>query len=199
MGATTKARIVSVGSWVKIGSLWPGIWRVSRVLSGFNESRWSLKAPITQSRRTLVFCDRIVNDDWKRSFKTQCCEVSLVTLLDADHSDKLASLLSTDLDLAKAFEEYQAKPHPIDLIANISFGGMSAEAIGQLSSACDQALRLRIEAGLTITEVLEALSDRDLLEYQTKIPRSLNLQLTCLDHEVRSNEFVFRKYRVRNG
>jgi hypothetical protein len=189
---------ISVGAWIR-SRVFPGIWRVSRVLSGFNELRWSLEAPARQSTRILVFCDRVVNNDWKRAFKTQCCEISYVTLLNPDDCSKLGSVLSADARLREGFAKYQALPHPIDLIGNISFGGMSEETVREFPSICDEVLGEHIGSGLTVHEVLELLEQRGLLEYRAMSPTRATLQLTCVDHEVRSNEFVFRRYRTRYG
>jgi hypothetical protein len=192
-------KTISVGAWIRIKPLWPGIWRVSRVLSGFNESQWRLDATPTQSHQVLLFCDRIVNNDWKRSFRTQCCESSYATLLDSEDANKLESQLDADSKLREAFAKYQATSHPIDLIANVALGGMDEEIVTQFLSDCDEMLSHRIEAGLTVNGVLQSLDQRDLLKYLSKNPKRVTLQLTCVDHEVRSNEFVFRKYRTRNG
>jgi len=194
-----KDEAISVGSWIRIDPLWPGIWRVSRILSDFDELRWNLDKPVTQSHRSILFCDRIVNDNWKQSFNTRSCEISLVGLLNAEDSSQLKSLLSKDLQLQEAFEKYQSLPHPIDLIANVPFGGMSEEIAGQFTSACDEILRSRIDAGLTVDELLELLKHRGLLGYQSVHPKQVSLQFTCVDHEVRAKKFVFRKYRLRSG
>ena len=51
---------LKVGDWVRSYSM--GIRRVWRVLSGFNEMRFSLDAPKLPSSRTLLFSHRLVNN-----------------------------------------------------------------------------------------------------------------------------------------
>jgi hypothetical protein len=140
-----------------------------------------------------------VNNDWKRSFKTQGCEASYLELLNPDEANKLESQLSADTRLSEAFAKYQTAPHPIDLVANIALGGMSDETVTQFPSICDEMLRQRIESGLTVNEVLQSIFERDLPKYCSVYPVQVTLQVTCVDHETRSNEFVFRKYRILKG
>lgn len=73
---------MKVGDWVHSYSM--GTWRVWRVLSGFNEMRFSLDTPKSVSRCTLIFSSRLVNTSWKRSFSTECAELSLVRRISAD-------------------------------------------------------------------------------------------------------------------
>jgi hypothetical protein len=187
---------VSVDDWIRISTLWPGIWRVSRVLAGFNELRWSLDQEPFKSDRILLFCDRIVNDNWKRSFSTRSCDASYVTLLSNEESTTLESVLASDPKLKDSFDEYQATPHPLDLIANVSLGGLNEELVAHFPQICDEMLRPRIEQGVTAREVLELLQARDLIRNIAANPLRVTLQLRSVDHEVRSNEFVFKHYRT---
>jgi hypothetical protein len=120
---------INRGTWVRLPSLWPGIWRVSRVLSGFNEIQWDIDAAPVRSSQTLLFCDRIVNDKWNRSFATQSCEISYAVPLSSDELNELESHLAAGL--MDSFQKYQSTPHPIHLIANISLGGMPDELANQ--------------------------------------------------------------------
>lgn len=182
------------GAWVRLRSLWPGIWRVSRVLSGFNEIQWDLDATPVRSSRTLLFCDRVVNDKWKRSFATQSCEISYAAPLSSDELSELESHL--DAGLTDSFREYQSTPHPINLIANISLGGMPDELANQFPSVCERILAARIGEGLTVPETLKLLAAEDLMRYKSQNPTRVTLQLTCVDHEINLNEFVFREFRI---
>ena len=85
-----------MGDWVRIKALWPGVWRVDRVLSGVRENRWSLNDPIKISDRLTVFCHRLVNDEWKRSFSFQSCDASLVECISDEERERAESLLSVN-------------------------------------------------------------------------------------------------------
>jgi|SRR5580658_7563842 hypothetical protein len=184
------------GAWIRVKALWPGIWKVSRVISGFNEIQWNLDAAPVRSTRTLIFIDRIVNDKLKRSFRSNCCEVSYASLLNESELEQLETLLASDSALRESFAKYQSTPHPLDLIANISLGAMSDELAGRFPSICDEIFGPCIEQGMTIPEVLPKLAERDLIQYKSKNPARVTLQLTCLDRELRSSDFVFRRYRT---
>jgi hypothetical protein len=167
---------------------------VSRALSGFNEIQWDLDATPIRSSRTLLFCDRVVNDKWKRSFATQSCEISYAAPLSSDEVNELESHL--DAGLTESFRKYQSNPHPIHLIANISLGGMPDELVSDLPSMWERILAPRIGPGLTIPEVLKLLAAEDLIRYKSQNPTRGTLQLTCVDHEIKLNEFVFREFRM---
>jgi hypothetical protein len=57
-------------------------------------------------------------------------------------------------------------------------------------------LRPRIEQGVTAREVLELLQVRDLIRNIAANPLRVTLQLRSINHEVCSNEFVFKHYRT---
>lgn len=182
-----------------MGSLWPGIWRVSREISGFNEIQWDLEAPPVRSTRTVLFCDRIVKDKWNRSFTARSCEISYASPLSSDELNELENHLAADDALTDSFRKYQTTPHPLHLIANISLGGMTYDVVGGIPSVCEQILSSRIEQGLTVTDVLKLLAEADLIQYKSQNPTRVTVQLTCLDHETNSNEFVFRGFRILRG
>jgi hypothetical protein len=73
---------------------------------------------------------------------------------------------------------------------------MSDELAGRFPSICDEIFGPCIEQGMTIPEVLPKLAERDLIQYKSKNPARVTLQLTCLDRELRSGDFVFRRYRT---
>jgi hypothetical protein len=91
---------------------------------------------------------------------------------------------------------YLATPHPLDLIANISLGGLNDEQVAQFSQICNEMLQSRIEQGITAKDVLELLEVRDLIRNIAANPLRVTLQLRSINHEVLSNEFVFKSYRT---
>lgn len=151
---------VQPGDWIQISQLFPGIWKVSRVLSGFKEHRWSLNEPSVISLRTVVFCHRIVNDSWKRSFAFQCCELSYVSKLTLEDLVHLEALLVADTKLSKAFDKYKDSCKTLGSIANLAFGGFSDQEVTQFSDKCDEMLASRIDNGVTLDEVLACISHR---------------------------------------
>jgi hypothetical protein len=193
---TEREISIKPGDWVRITPLWPGIWNVYRVLAGFKEDEWSIDEPLKPSKRILVFCHRLVNDSWKRSFAHQSCEVSLVRPADNAEKKRLNALLSSDRKLRKAFEQYQTKQNRIDLVANIGFGGLTKKETANFAKLCDEIFGDRIDAGFTIPQVLGLLREHGLEKNRHELPQQVTLQLTCINHELRSDEFVHKEYRV---
>jgi hypothetical protein len=190
-GPTTK---IEPGEWVRAPKLWPGIWKIHRVLAGFKEHRWSLNEPSVTSSRTIVFCHRLVNDSWKRSLTFNSCEASYLTPLDPIDRQKVDSLLASDKKLADAFVKLQATKNSLDLVANLALGGLNEEAVEHFPNSCNEMLASRIDAGVTLDEVLRLLQQNGLDSYVSKYPIRVTLQLISLNHEVRGNDFVHRKY-----
>jgi hypothetical protein len=184
-----------VGDWVRVPSLWPGIWKVSRVLAGFSEDRWSLDEPLQPSQRSILFCHRMVNDSWKRSFSYQCCEAALTRTLSDSEQRRIETLLTSDKRFVAAFEKYQATTKTIDLIANLGFGGLGEDESGEFPSVCDKLLADRIEDGLTMDDVLGLLRSSWLDSHRRRLPQQVTLQLIATGHEVRDGRFVYRRYR----
>lgn len=94
---------LKVGDWVLSYNM--GIWRVWRVLKGFNEFRFSLDKPKIPSPRILVFSHRLVNASWKRSFSKECAEASQIERISRDEESRLQNLLETNILLSEAFEK----------------------------------------------------------------------------------------------
>jgi len=187
---------IEPGEWVRMPRLGPGIWKVYRVLSGFKEFRWSLTEPSVTSSRTLVFCRRLVNDSWKRSFTFNCCEASYLIPLDPIDRQKVDSLLASDKKLADAFAKLQATKNSLDLVGNLALGGLNDEAVNHFPDSCNEMLGSRIEEGVTLDEVLGLLQENGLDSHMSKYPTQVTLQLVSINHELRGDEFVHRRYRT---
>jgi hypothetical protein len=187
---------VKVGDWVRSYSM--GIWRVWRVLRGFNEMRFSLDKPNLQSARTLVFSHRLVNNSFKRSFSKECAEASLVTRISSDEESQIQELLKSSPKLGKAFERYRADNSTLDLIVNVSLGNLPGSNRDQLRAACNLHLGSSIDHGMTMDEVLTALREAGYYECIGKTPVAATVQLISVDHEVRDHEFLLRYKRVLN-
>ena len=186
--------MLTAGDWVRVPALWPGIWRVYRVLSGFKEDRWSLDDPLRPSQRTIVFCHRLVNDSWKRSFSHQSCEGSLTHPVARAERDRIGMLLSSDKKLAAAFKKYQDTVKSIDLVANLGFGEFSEQESKEFPNRCAALLGERIDGGLTMDEVLSILQENELAAHQHKSPKQATLQLISPNHELKGDRFVYRRY-----
>jgi hypothetical protein len=187
---------IKVGDWVRIPELWPGIWMVYRTLSGFRDERWSLDKPLKPANKTYVFFFRLCNDSWQRSFYHESCEISLVRRLSPPDLKKLKALLSANPKLLAAFEKYKSSTKPINLVANIGFGGMNEEEKKEFPRVCAEMLADRIDVGLTIDDVLRMLRERGLDSRQGEMPQQATLQLTCVDHELRGDRFLYRRFRT---
>ena len=188
---------IKAGDWVRVPSLWRGVWMVGRVLE-FKEDRWSLDDPLKPSNRTLVFCYRLFNDSWQRSFFHQSCDISLVCTLSAPDLKKVNALLSENAKLLAAFKKYQASAKPIDLVANLGFGGMDEKEVAEFPGICAEMRGERIGAGLTMDDVLHLLRERGLDSKSGECPQQATLQLICEGHELRGDRFVYRQYRTLN-
>lgn len=186
--------MVRVGDWVRSYSM--GIWKVGRVLSGFNELRFSLESPKAASPRTLVFSHRLVNTSWKRSFSIECADLSFVQRISREEQARIEETLESNPSLKKAFEKYQAKNSGVDLAVNISLGQLPGSDREKLRAACDIHLGSSAENGMTIDEVLAALRTAGYYDCIGKTPISATVQLISRGHEVRDGDFVLRFNRV---
>jgi hypothetical protein len=186
--------MVNAGDWVRSYSM--GIWRVSRVLSGFNEPRFSLDAAKSVSPRTLVFSNRLVNTSWKRSFSTECADLSLVRRISADEESRIQELLQSNPSLKNEFEKYQAKNGSLELVINVSLGQIPDSDRDRLRAVCSEALGNPAQNGITMDEALVVLRDAGFYDCIDKTPKQATLQLISVGHEVRDGEFVLRYNRV---
>ncbi len=166
-----------------------------RVLSGFMEDRWSLGEELKSSERCLLFCYRLVNDSWRRSFSHQCCEASIAQAVPQKDRERAETLLF-DKKLARAFEKYQAASMPIDLVANLGFGEFTDRELEDFPQTCSRLLGDCIEAGITLDEVLGILHNGGLDAHRHKFPHQATLQFVSLGHELRGDRFLYRRYRT---
>lgn len=193
---TDTSKIIEPGSWVQIPQLWPGFWRIYRVLTGFYELRWSLDDPKAISKRTIVFCHRLVNNSGKRSFSHQSCEQVLAEPISDAQLANLESKCLSNTALMKPFEKYCSANRSIDLIANLAFGDLSPNEVQEFSLLCERLLSTRIAEGVTFDDALHLVRGTWLQTHKSKSPQMATLQLTCLNHELREGDFVFRKFRT---
>ena len=185
---------VKAGDWVRSYNM--GVWRVWRVLSGFNELRYSLDALKSSSSRTLVFSHRLVNESWKRSFATGCAEASYISRISPEETSRIQELLESNSPLKKAFDKYQAQNCSLDLVVNVSLGQIPCSDRERLRAACDLHLGVSVKNGLPMDEVLAALRNAGYYDCIGKFPISATVQLISVDHEVRDHEFLLRYKRV---
>jgi preprotein translocase subunit Sec63 len=59
-------------------------------------------------------------------------------------------------------------------------------------------LATRIDEGVTLDQVLHLMRSRGLDSLTQKNPQQATLQLVSLNHELRGDEFLYRRYRVLN-
>jgi hypothetical protein len=190
-----SALAVGVGDWIRPYS--KGLWRVSRVLQDFNEFRYRLSETKVRSHRTLIFSNRLVNDSWKRSFASECCDLSWVTAMSNEEQQKIDQLLLSDDKLRKAFEKFEGAPKPIDLIVNLRFGPLPDADRERFKAACSEVLDKPIQRGMTLDEVLECVRTAGYEGCMNENPEMASIQLVSPDHELRGPDFVMRRYRIR--
>ncbi|KZN57990.1 hypothetical protein N473_26560 [Pseudoalteromonas luteoviolacea CPMOR-1] len=128
---------IKVGDWVR--SYGSGIWRVHRILelNDFDIPSQSYKP------RTVVFSSRFVNDSYKRSFSTECCDLAFVSLLDSDEKDELDSFIENNPELVAKFDTY--KPKSIDAIYNASVNIPSSECTTDIEERLSTFQELNLE------------------------------------------------------
>ena len=179
---------MKIGDWVT--SYTPGIWRVYRVLSIDREMRFSLSERRMKSRRVVVFSTRLVDAKWRRAFKTESCEQTLIHSLSGDDEKQLMQMLKEEPQLLKEFERYA--PEPIDLIVNLS---MRVPEFVTLEDFCRRALTPAMTSGMSMEDVLQLLQKANLDRCVGKFPINATLQMVCHDHEMREGEFILRACR----
>ena len=143
-----------------------------------------------------MFCHRLFNDSWQRSFSHQCCEITLIRVLAPPDLEKLQALLSTNPKLQAAFEKYQTSTKAIDLVANLGFGGFNEKHVKEFPRICSDIFADRIDAGLTMDDVLNLLREGGLDSYNGKLPQQATLQLVSAGHELRGDRFVYRRFKT---
>jgi hypothetical protein len=188
-----EARELEVGDWVRT-ALWPGIWNVYRAERDFFADRWDLKEPKVRSPGMLVFLRRIVTDTGKARFDAQVADESWVTKLDDDDQKWLEGLLREQPGLAAAFESYV--PPPIDLVTNMSFGLPRDFSFDRFTDECERLLAGKIEAGLSLDEVLALFERSELNRYRDELPETATLQLVSPNHLRRGDEFVHTHFET---
>ena len=186
---------VGRGAWVRLSGLFPGIWQIADVIE-VKEQRWSLAEPPVERKRTSIFCHRLVNDIWKRSFSYTSCDVSWARELSVSDQRQLEAFRAENPALQTAFGKYKAKLKPLDAIANVGFGGMSAELLGRFSRECDLLLAHRIERGITLEDFLLLLQGSELEPYMSRMPNQRTLQLVCSGHELRDDQFLYCRFNI---
>jgi hypothetical protein len=180
---------MNIGDWVYSCS--PGVWRVYRIVAGFHELRYSLDEPKKLSKRVIVFSNRLVDVAWKPAFRSEFCEAALVRPLSAEDRGRVADLLLANPRLRLAFDTYE--PRPVPLIVNLA---MNVPDRARLQDFCETVLKGEMPDGIPLDRVLQLLTEAGLVERIGKTPFNATLQLVCRDHEVRSNEFILRDWKV---
>jgi hypothetical protein len=164
-------------------------------LKGFTECRFSLDEPTVASPRTLVFSNRLVNDFWKRSFATECSELSFVRAVSDDERQRIDAMLLNDSALRTAFAQYESAPKPVDLVVNLRFGELPGADSEGFKAICGRALDDPIRQGLTLDEVLGLIRAVGYEDCMNKNPTLVTLQLASPNYELRAGEFVMRSHR----
>lgn len=105
---------LKVGDWVRSYSA--GIWQVYRIL----EYKCLNAVTGEVQNKTTVFSKRFVSNSYKRSFKEESCDSSLVRHLSPNEGAELENFISEN---SKLYEQYLAyEPKGIDCIYNARIG-----------------------------------------------------------------------------
>lgn len=183
---------IKVGDWNQTDYT-PGVWRVFRMESGFIDARLPAGSPETKSAKTLVFAHRIVGSTWKKSFKDDCFELSLVHHLPAEEADRLSDLLREDLSLAEALKTYV--PTSIDLVGNISYGRIEG-GTAALRAEAERLIGTDIVAGLSFSDILARMAISPVEALRGKNPRTASLQIVSPEHLRRRDEWIYTSFNV---
>lgn len=168
-----------MGDWVR--SYESGIWQIYRILDYVG---WD---PVSKSeeRRTTVFSKRFLTDSFKRSFKSESCDVSFIERLDDTKSRKLSEFIARNEALYKAFCEYA--PEPINVIYNARIKipeEKSAQDVEALLSGCPP---------LRESKIKEFLSDAG---FDTNGLPFWTVQFISRNYETIEDYLVYRFLRV---
>lgn len=178
-----------VGKWVEAYS--PGIWQVTQCLSGFNELRDSLDKPKRVSRQTLVFAKRLVDENWRKSFRIEMCDAGLIHPLSESDRTKLSEYLDSHPEVASEFESYQ--PDLPDFGTGVGFNLPHLPDFEDRRALVDATFE-GIEEGLTKDEILQRVAGSPLAPYMVAAPTNLSVTFGNVGHELRDGDFIFRSY-----
>ena len=106
--------------------------------------------------------------------------------------------MSANPRLLAAFEKYQTAAKAIDLVANLGFGGLDKKEVEEFPHICADILADRIDAGLTMDDVLSLLRKHGLDSKMHELLQQTTLQLISKGHEIRGDRFIYRQYRTLN-
>ena len=185
---------VKVGDWVT--SYTAGIWKVYKILDDFYELKWNLDEKKEKSKRVMVFSKRLCHNSGKRSFSTEGCELTYIDLLDKDEINNVNELLKENEKLEKAFNNYI--PKPVDLVSGLEFSLSKDYSFEKFTALINELFEGKIELGLTIDEINTIISKTKLEEFKGKYPINASIQVTCKDHELKNNEFIFKEIKTFN-
>jgi hypothetical protein len=108
----------------------------------------------------------------------------------------MKALLSAKQKLLAAFEKYRTATKAIDLVANLGFGGLNKKQVKEFPRMCADIFADRIDAGLTMDDVLHLLHERGLDLKMNELLQQVTLQLISEGHELRDDRFVYRQFRT---
>ena len=128
---------LKIGDWVR--SYGSGIWRIHRILElcDFEIQTQSNKL------RTVIFSSRFVNDSFKRSFSTECCDSVFVYHLAQEEKEKLHSFIKHNSDLSVKFDAYKQKT--IDAVYNANVNIPASKDLSELEGNLSKFKSLTLE------------------------------------------------------
>jgi hypothetical protein len=176
---------LQVGDWCY--AFHPGIWQIFRIIRDlegflFPQMTWG------RSTRTTLFVKRFVNTGLNRSFRSECCDESLIRPVSSTGMRQLEGLIARHPRLHAAFLTY--RPPCVDSILNLSSSldaaisaKVASENLAGLSS-CDQ------------EQVYRALIAAGVADTLNQNPRRSTFQFVSREHLVIDNRLRYAFSRV---
>ena len=183
---------LSEGEWV--GSASPGLWKVVRVLKGFKKLRFDLSESVRADRRQLVLCKRLLNEDWRPAYLAEFVNGDFIRPLSTADRVRLRQFIADNPLVMKEFDEWEpkTKDFAMDLPLEVPVT-VTKEAVRRLASSVFSDISIQ---GFTNDQILTRIAASDLSRFSTRGARNATLRFLSNEHELRNNEFVFRKCEV---
>lgn len=167
------------GDWVR--SYESGIWQIFRVLHYVGKDVVSG----SEQQRTTIFSKRFLLDTLKHSFKTECCDSSLIEKLDPATLRKLTKFIEENQGLYEEFRKYN--PKPIDSVYNARIRVPDGSGIEAVESC------LKTSRSLTEFEIEQYLRD---FGFNPDGNPHCTVQFVSRDHACKDGYLIFQFRRV---
>ena len=183
---------IAVGDWIHSYS--PGIWQVFRLLVNEPRMRLDLSERKRTNPRPVVFSKRLVNESWRPSFAAETCCASVVHHLSEEEHRMLDEFLTRNPALLAKFAEYE--PKDLDLALDVRLCIPASVDRSTVQREVDKVFDCIEEKGLTNDDLLLRINASKLGTWVTRGLTNAILRFICKNHELRTNDYVFREAKV---